>query len=194
MSEHWCPIHNTAFFKKGNMKSYAHPMKDENGNTTGWCNEPEKAEPKAVSMPQPQVAPPNAPQEERTEWAPHPKKQASIEAQNARTALTSLMIAGKLTTASIDAYDPLEFALVSQLTDRAGVTFKGFKNKQGTMVDAAKAAGAVEKKQFPNLGAFLNKCHSDLGLERADVEKMLDTKLSASTDFDGAWVALQNMQ
>jgi hypothetical protein len=183
MSEHWCPIHNTAFFKKGNMKSYAHPMKDENGNTTGWCNEPEKAEPKA----EPKEDKPFIP-------AINPEKQASIEAQNARTALTSLMIAGKLTTASIDAYDPLEFALVSQLTDRAGVTFKGFKNKQGTMVDAAKAAGAVEKKQFPNLGAFLNKCHSDLGLERADVEKMLDTKLSASTDFDGAWVALQNMQ
>ncbi len=202
MSEHMCPIHGVEFFKTPRMKGYAHPVTDaagkkvyKNGKQV-WCNEDDltSGEPEPVSMPQPQVAPPNAPQEERTEWAPHPKKQASIEAQNARTALTSLMIAGKLTTASIDAYDPLEFALVSQLTDRAGVTFKGFKNKQGTMVDAAKAAGAVEKKQFPNLGAFLNKCHSDLGLERADVEKMLDTKLSASTDFDGAWVALQNMQ
>jgi len=39
-SKHWCPIHHTPFFKKGKMKSYAHPVKDENGNDTGeWCHE-----------------------------------------------------------------------------------------------------------------------------------------------------------
>ena len=41
MSEsHYCVIHKTPFFKKGAMKAYAHPIKDENGETTGWCNEP----------------------------------------------------------------------------------------------------------------------------------------------------------
>lgn len=37
---HWCSIHKTPFFKKGKMKDYAHPIKDENENDTGeWCNE-----------------------------------------------------------------------------------------------------------------------------------------------------------
>ena len=38
--EHWCAIHKTPFFKKGKMKAYAHPIKDEFGEDTGeWCNE-----------------------------------------------------------------------------------------------------------------------------------------------------------
>jgi len=37
---HWCSKHKTPFFKKGNMKGYAHPIKDDEGNPTGeWCNE-----------------------------------------------------------------------------------------------------------------------------------------------------------
>jgi len=43
--EHWCEKHNTNFFKTGNMKSYAHPIKDGNGNTTGWCHEPKEESP-----------------------------------------------------------------------------------------------------------------------------------------------------
>jgi len=38
-NEHWCSIHQQPFFKKGNMKGYAHPIKNEAGDTTGWCNE-----------------------------------------------------------------------------------------------------------------------------------------------------------
>lgn len=41
---HWCPIHNTDFFKRGAMKGYAHPL-----DAGGWCNEedmkPETDEP-----------------------------------------------------------------------------------------------------------------------------------------------------
>jgi len=37
---HYCSIHNTTFFKKGKMRGYAHPIKDEAGEDTGqWCNE-----------------------------------------------------------------------------------------------------------------------------------------------------------
>jgi len=39
---HWCFKHSTEFFKKGKMKGYAHPIKDANGETTGWCNEEEE--------------------------------------------------------------------------------------------------------------------------------------------------------
>jgi len=35
---HWCSKHNTAFFKKGKMRGYAHPIE----GTEGWCNEEEK--------------------------------------------------------------------------------------------------------------------------------------------------------
>jgi len=33
--EHWCKEHDTAFFKRGRMKSYAHPI----GDTGEWCHE-----------------------------------------------------------------------------------------------------------------------------------------------------------
>lgn len=40
--ENWCAAHQTTWFKKGKMKGYAHPIKDENGKDTGdWCNKPE---------------------------------------------------------------------------------------------------------------------------------------------------------
>ena len=35
---HWCVKHQTAFFKKGKMKGYAHPI----GDTGKWCNEEEE--------------------------------------------------------------------------------------------------------------------------------------------------------
>jgi hypothetical protein len=34
-AEHFCKVHNTNFFKKGKMKSYAHPI----GDTGEWCHE-----------------------------------------------------------------------------------------------------------------------------------------------------------
>lgn len=45
--EHWCEQHRTIFFKRGQMKGYAHPIKDNNGQTTGWCNEPTDAPPES---------------------------------------------------------------------------------------------------------------------------------------------------
>ena len=38
----WCSAHETVWFKKGNMRGYAHPVKDENGNDVPgqWCNRP----------------------------------------------------------------------------------------------------------------------------------------------------------
>jgi len=39
---HYCEVHKTHFFKKGKMKTYAHPI----GNTGEWCREPsEKPKP-----------------------------------------------------------------------------------------------------------------------------------------------------
>jgi hypothetical protein len=39
-NQHWCSVHKQPFFKKGKMTSYAHPIKDKDGNDTGeWCHE-----------------------------------------------------------------------------------------------------------------------------------------------------------
>jgi hypothetical protein len=37
--DHWCEIHKTEFFKKGNMKTYAHPVMADGKPTGAWCNE-----------------------------------------------------------------------------------------------------------------------------------------------------------
>lgn len=52
--EHWCSEHNTAFFMRGKMKAFAHPI----GDTGEWCHEhKEKSEPKSESEPTPEVKP-----------------------------------------------------------------------------------------------------------------------------------------
>ena len=42
MTENFCTQHGVAYFKKGGMKGYAHPLLDENDNTIGWCNKPKQ--------------------------------------------------------------------------------------------------------------------------------------------------------
>jgi hypothetical protein len=52
-TEHYCPIHQTQFFKRGKMTNYAHPIKDENGEDTGeWCNEIKEKAPEPKLEPQ----------------------------------------------------------------------------------------------------------------------------------------------
>lgn len=51
-----CPIHNVEFFKRGRMKSHAHPMKDIDGSSD-WCN---RHDVQAVT-PAPAPAPPQVP-------------------------------------------------------------------------------------------------------------------------------------
>ncbi len=45
--EHWCKVHKTAFFKKGKMKWFAHPI----GDTGKWCSENKKTETKEADLP-----------------------------------------------------------------------------------------------------------------------------------------------
>ena len=52
MVEHYCQEHGVVFFKRGGMKSYAHPIKDEKGGDTGkWCNEGSESEQEAKVAP-----------------------------------------------------------------------------------------------------------------------------------------------
>jgi len=59
-SEHWCQDHNTAFFMRGRMISYAHPI--EGTDPKEWCHEPSKtkknqAEADETEEPGPEEAP-----------------------------------------------------------------------------------------------------------------------------------------
>jgi len=60
-SEHYCPIHNVNFFKRGRMKGYAHPIE----GTDRWCNEEdvlgEQAE-NEVAAEEGAAVPPDAPE------------------------------------------------------------------------------------------------------------------------------------
>lgn len=43
MAEHFCTMHKTVFFMRGNMRGYAHPIGEKDEATDkypeGWCNE-----------------------------------------------------------------------------------------------------------------------------------------------------------
>ena len=125
----------------------------------------------------------------------HEKLESNL-AMNARNNLTALDVVGKLS-------DGLHLALVSQLCSFAGLLFDGtYKEKGGHVVAAVEKAGGVKKGmdvpleeppikakgQFANVGAFLNRCHQEYGLQRPQVEALLGEPISAKTDLDGAWL------
>jgi len=58
--EHWCSIHKTNFFKKGKMKSYAHPIE----GTDEWCHEHKKT---TDPIPEEDKIPPEKVQEQAEE-------------------------------------------------------------------------------------------------------------------------------
>lgn len=91
MAEHWCSEHKEVWFRKGAMKGFAHPIKDDEGNQTYgedekalWCNEP-KEETQAKPKPQSGQSPIRV------------DNSASIEAQVAVKAIVELWVAGKVT-------------------------------------------------------------------------------------------------
>jgi len=189
-SGHYCTIHKTPFFKTKNMRGYAHPIKDASGNTVQgpdgkdlWCNEQEKADEHVVVDTTPatpaEVYHSNEPPINR-------EKQASIEQQNARTNLTQLAIAGLLPESE-------KQLLISQLLFIANIA----RGVPTGLVEAVQAAGGkVVKcgtKQFPNVGAFLNKCWTELKLQRPEVEAYLEMPITDTTDFDAAWCLLNDI-
>ena len=53
--EHFCQIHQTVWFKRGNMRGYAHPIVDASGKNIGWC--PEKKPETAQEPPVDEIPP-----------------------------------------------------------------------------------------------------------------------------------------
>ncbi len=91
MAENWCSEHKTAWFKKGKMKGFAHPILDDEGNPTGeWCNKPEE-ESKAKSGEKYQPRPSGHTPEER----------ASIENQVRAKIIAELWISKTLDRDSV---------------------------------------------------------------------------------------------
>ena len=85
MAEHFCTEHATKFFKTPNMRSYAHPIKDKDDKTAGWCNEGDQ-ESYHSPNPTPEDAPGKDASEDMTkkDWADKDTKtRRSIERQKA---------------------------------------------------------------------------------------------------------------
>jgi hypothetical protein len=66
--DHFCKEHNTKWFKSPNMKNYAHPVKDADGNQIYdakgkpmWCSEPKPQTEPVQNVPQPPVVNKEAP-------------------------------------------------------------------------------------------------------------------------------------
>ena len=93
MAEHWCEIHKTKFFKTAKMSGYAHPVKNEDGITTAWCNEDAEEVAKLESQSSQELLPKD--QEiidEQVKPKPDPTRK-SIERQTALKASVELGVA-----------------------------------------------------------------------------------------------------
>ena len=112
------------------------------------------------------------------------QKQTSIETQNAVTNVSNLWAAGKLADDSL-----LVQNLIPYLESKLIIGSHKAQITSSPLVEAAVALGGVVKGEFPNPGAFLNKCWNEHGLQRADVEAIVGP-ISAEIDLDGAYLCL----
>jgi len=88
MAENWCKEHNEVWFKKGAMKGFAHPLKDENGDDIPgkWCNRPRDYI--EEDKPTPKVT--------ESKYKADPDKINSIEGQCSLKCATELLVNGKI--------------------------------------------------------------------------------------------------
>jgi len=114
MVDHYCKTHGVVWFKKGKMKGYAHPIKDGEGETIGWCNEDAKEVAKLEPQPSDNVLPEHQGviDKARREVATSPREQ-SIEQQVAIKEIGEDWRAGKLKD-----NDPLVVGYLIWLIDR----------------------------------------------------------------------------
>jgi len=112
------------------------------------------------------------------------EKQTSIETQNAVTNVCNLIAAGVLPLDSL-----LGRNVIPYLESKLIIGSHKAQVAASPVVQAAIEMGGVVKPQFPNIGAFLNKCWSEHGLQRPDVEAITGP-ITPETDFEGAYVCL----
>ena len=94
MDEMWCKEHQQAWFKKGKMKSFAHPILDDEGNPTGeWCNKPQESETELTHT-----------DTKERQFKQDPAKQRSIENQKAIDCAVNLCIGSQIEVSEILKY------------------------------------------------------------------------------------------
>jgi len=107
---HWCAIHKTPFFMRGKMKAYAHPIKDESGITSGWCNEEQPPEAKLeTDFTEELEAKTPAPQEVSEKIGKEPTRVQNV------TELKALMAKHKIGTREV--YEILSIGSFMELVD-----------------------------------------------------------------------------
>lgn len=142
MAEHWCKEHKKPWFKKGKMRGYAHPIVDEEGESTGeWCNEPTEKPPATGKSSEPK----SQPEMTKNDWAERDRNtRKSIERQtslNAAVEVAKLMGAEKAATEKI-------IATAKRFEEYLGG--KEVKSPKDKLVEEAKKLGAVEIEEEEN--------------------------------------------
>ena len=152
-----CPIHNVEFFKRGRMKSHAHPMKDIDGSSD-WCN---RHDVQAVT-PAPAPAPPQVPTPGEEPRGPVPDvKGGDLDEDETQTASEPAYETGEesdLILVAVDKDEPADLDYRAMVAEAgmewddfinnvlpANVTLETFIEMGGT-VDIAKARIANMKK------------------------------------------------
>ena len=152
-----CPIHNVEFFKRGRMKSHAHPMKDIDGSSD-WCN---RHDVQAVT-PAPAPAPPQVPTPVEEPSGPVPDvKGGDLDEDETQTASEPAYETGEesdLILVAVDKDEPADLDYRAMVAEAgmewddfinnvlpANVTLETFIEMGGT-VDIAKARIANMKK------------------------------------------------
>ena len=135
MTEHWCKEHQTVWFKKGNMKGFAHPIIDTEGSQLYdnegkplWCNEPKEKEVNTVK-------PSQKAEMSKDDWAEKDQRtRKSIERQKSLELAVNLCIAKLINKEEIPKYTK---------------SFEKYLEKGGesALVKEAKKLGAVEVEE-----------------------------------------------
>lgn len=128
--EHWCEQHKTEFFKKGNMKGYAHPI----GDTGEWCNE---------GADKPSAKPPVAPVAQKEAPAPSGGGNDKGEAQKLQRDPSTIKNATELFKACSEDW-PDKFKSTKDVNAALGI--KAWLEWGGTVAEAyTKIAGVMQK-------------------------------------------------
>jgi len=133
---HYCVTHDAIFFKKGNMRGFAHPILDEKGDATGkWCNEPKQEEPQET--PAEKVAPPVM---SKDDWAEKDRvTRKSIERQKSlELALRVVELSGVKTKIT-------ENAIATAKSFEAYLEGKEVQPRKSKLVEEAEKLGGEEK-------------------------------------------------
>ncbi len=170
---HYCGKHGVPFTQTAKQKAagrgYSHPIKDDEDNVTGWCNEEEK--PKVESK---------APDMSKDDWAEKDRiTRASIEKQVALKC----------------ACDSSEGEPTSKIIERADWFYNWLQGERTTTKPEIPAEGKTIPKTFKDLGAFLTAAKDVYGLVGVALLDALHIKSTKEiTNFDVAWKSLEGLK